>query len=144
MFIKQISVFVENKQGRLYSLTSALGEGGVDILGLTVADTTQYGILRLIVDKTDLAIKIANDAGFTATTSDVLGIEVPDHPGGLSGVFNILTENGINVEYLYSFSHKPGKGAIIIFKVNDIQTAVSALEGKKIGLLLQEDILNLY
>jgi hypothetical protein len=144
MFVKQISVFIENKKGRLASLTSALGEGGVDILAITIADTTQYGILRCIVDKTDLALSIAKEAGFTATTSEVLAVEVPDKPGGLSSVFNILTDSGVNVEYLYSFSHNIEKGALVIFKVNDIEAAVTALEQSGIGLLKHEDLLKLH
>ena len=143
MFIKQISVFIENKQGRLASLANALGEAGVDLVALSIADTTNYGILRCIVRNADEALQIIQNAGFTAKTTEVIAVEVEDKPGGLAHILNIMCEKGINVEYLYSFANSPVKKALIIFKVDDTQKTIEALEAQGVRTLLQEDIANL-
>ena len=140
MFIKQISVFIENKKGRLANLTTALGDAGIDLIALSIADTTNYGILRCIVKKTEEALKLIRDAGFTANTTEVLAVEVADRPGGLDKVLKILLEDDISVEYLYSFTHSPEKSALIIFKVEDNAKAAEALEKHGIRTLMQADL----
>ncbi len=143
MLIKQISVFVENKKGRLYSLTKTLAENKIDLKALSIADTAEFGILRCIVNDPAAALKIVKDAGFTATMTEVLGIEVEDVPGGLAHVLEILQENDISIEYLYSFVGTSSDNAIIIFRVEDTQKAYDALLDSGLKILTEEMIYNI-
>ncbi|MDL2289183.1 ACT domain-containing protein [Clostridia bacterium OttesenSCG-928-F22] len=143
MFIKQISVFVENKKGRLAKLTTALGDAGIDLVALSIADTTNYGILRLIAKDIDKSLQLIRDAGFTANTTEVLAVAVADKPGGLAHVLNLLLQHDISVEYLYSFAHSPDKSALVIFKVDDNENAAAMLEKAGIQTLLHADLLAL-
>ena len=118
MFIKQISVFIENRHGRLTEFTKLLGKNDIDLIALSIADTTNFGILRAIVSDNDKALKISRDAGFTANLTEVLAVAVPDVPGGLDGVLQLLSDNDIFIEYLYSFVRRVGNDAIIIFRVD--------------------------
>ncbi len=136
--IKQISVFVENKKGRLYSLTKALAEHGVDLKALSIADTAKFGILRMIVSEPDKVLKIVHEANFTASETEVLGIEVEDRAGGLAEVLEVLTDNDIAVEYLYSFVRSQHDNAMIIFKVDDAAKASKLLCNTGLKLLTQE------
>lgn len=104
--VKQLSVFLENSKGRLASMTRALGDAGIDLLALSIADTTSFGILRAIVDDTDKAMAVLKEAGYTVNTTEVLAVLVPDSPGGLAGVLGLLNDAHVNVEYLYSFVRK--------------------------------------
>ena len=138
--IKQISVFVENKKGRLAKITDVLGQGGIDLIALSIADTTNFGIMRCIVSDPDKAIKLLKDSGFTASTTEVIVAEVTDKPGGLAHVLELLDDAGISVEYLYSFVRTPNQNALILFRVEDIATATKALEAGGIKLLADKDI----
>ena len=110
MKVEQISVFLENKAGRLAEVTRVLGEAGINIRALSLADTTDFGILRLIVDQYDKAREILKDKGFTVGKTEVVAVEVPDRPGGLGLVLQILAASGVNVEYMYAFvQHSGGK-----------------------------------
>lgn len=138
--IKQISVFVENKKGRLYSLTKALADSGIDIKALSIADTAKFGILRMIVGDPQKAIKIVKEANFTASETEVVGVEVEDRPGGLTAALCIFKDNDIAVEYLYSFLEASADHAMIIFKVDDAAKAAGALASAGFKLLTQEMI----
>lgn len=140
MFIKQISVFIENRHGRLTEFTSLLGENGVDLIALSIADTTNFGILRAIVSDNDKALSIIRDQGYTANLTEVLAVAVPDVPGGLSGVLALLRDNDISIEYLYSFVRRVGNDAIIIFRVDQPEKAGNLLKKQGIRLLEQGEI----
>ncbi len=138
--VRQISVFVENKRGRLARITEVLGQAGIDLIALSIADTTNFGIMRCIVSDTDSTIKLLRDNGFTASTTEVIVAEVPDKPGGLASVLDTLDENGISVEYLYSFVRTHGRNALILFRVEEVAAASEALAMSGIKLLSEEDI----
>ncbi len=128
MTIKQLSVFAENKSGSLAKITSVLEKAHVDIRALSIADTTNFGILRLIVDDPDGAYEALKAADLTATLTDVIGIGVPDQPGGLSGALEVLDKASIPVEYLYAFLGTKEGLAYVILRVDDNEAAIKALE----------------
>lgn len=138
--IKQISVFVENKKGRLAKITEVLGQGGIDLIALSIADTTNFGIMRCIVSDPEKAITLLKNNGFTASTTEVIVAEVTDQPGGLAQVLRILDQADISVEYLYSFVRTPNENALILFRVEDIETAMNALQKGGMKLLSEQDI----
>ena len=119
--LRQISVFLENKKGRLAIATKLLGDRGIDLVALSIADTTDFGIMRCLVDRPDEAIAVLSENGFTASTTEVLAVQVPDVPGGLAHVLQIIDDAGINVEYLYSFVRTPNDNALILFRVDDTE-----------------------
>ena len=128
MTIQQISVFLENTSGRLAEVTKILGVSGVNLRAITIADTADFGILRLIVDDVQKALTTLEEAGFTAKVTEVIGVEVEDKPGGLSHVMEIFEKNNVNIEYLYATLEKNRGYAIIIFRVEDIQLGLKILE----------------
>lgn len=140
MFIKQISVFIENRHGRLEEFTTLLGENGIDLIALSIADTTNFGILRAIVADNERALRLVRDHGYTANLTEVLAVAVPDSPGGLAGVLTMLRDGSISIEYLYSFVRRVGKDAIIIFRVDQPEKAAALLQEKGVRLLSQEEI----
>ena len=128
MIIKQISVFVENTPGRLADVTGFLAEAGITRRALSIADTTDFGILRLVADQPELALRRLKHAGFAARESEVIGVEVPDHPGGLARIIALLRDAKVSIEYLYaSLEHKADR-AIVVLKVDDVAAALDALE----------------
>ncbi len=141
--VKQLSVFLENTRGRLSQMTKVLQEADIDILALSIADTTNFGILRTIVSDEEKAVSELKAAGYTVNLNDVIAVAVPDHPGGLSGVLDILVDNDVSVEYLYSFVRKPKESALIIFKVDDVALAVKSLTENEVSILTRDDLLNL-
>ncbi len=140
MYIKQISVFIENRHGRLTEFTNLLGENNIDLIALSIADTTNFGILRAIVSDNDKALSVIRAQGYTANLTEVLAVAVPDVPGGLSGVLALLRDNDISIEYLYSFVRRVGNDAIIIFRVDQPEKAGCVLKGNGIKLLEQDEI----
>ena len=140
MFIKQISVFIENRHGRLTEFTKLLGKNDIDLIALSIADTTNFGILRAIVSDNDKALKISRDAGFTANLTEVLAVAVPDVPGGLDSVLQLLSDNDIFIEYLYSFVRRVGNDAIIIFRVDQPERCAQLLKDNGIRILEQNEI----
>ena len=138
--VKQISVFVENKKGRLAKITDVLARAGIDLIALSIADTANFGIMRCIVSDTDKAIALLRENGLTANVTNVIATEVADRPGGLAGVLKILDEAGIGIEYLYSSVRTPNRNAVIIFRVEDISAAEQALENNSIKLLDEKEI----
>ena len=138
MFIDQISVFMENKKGRLSSLTRILADNGIDLVALSIADTADYGIMRAIVNDTPGAEKALRAAGLLwFPPPRVLGVVVPDTPGGLSDVLEIFSRGDVSVEYLYSFVRHQGKNALIMFKVTPVEKAVELLEKPASSLSLR-------
>ena len=135
MLIKQISVFVENKEGRLAEITETIAKAGVDIRALSIADTTDFGILRLIVDKPHDTEKVLRDSGFTVSVTSVIAVGIDDVPGGFAKPMRVLANAHIDVEYMYAFISRDTKKAYVILRVNDNATAAKALEEAGIALL---------
>ncbi|WP_298310906.1 ACT domain-containing protein [Propionivibrio sp.] len=128
MIIKQISIFMENTMGRLADVTALLAGAGINLRALSIADTAEFGILRMVADQPDMAVQLLKDAGFTARETDVIGIEVPDRPGELARIMALFRTEGVNIEYLYaSLEHQSDK-AVIILKVDDINAGLAILE----------------
>ena len=121
MTVKQISVFLENKPGQLHDVTGILEQKAVNIRAITVAETADYGIIRLIVEEADKAMEILKSQGFLARLSEVVAVVVPDRPGGLANVLELMYGAGINIEYMYSVFGKVEGEAVMIFKVNDTE-----------------------
>ena len=143
MRVKQVSVFLENRAGRLDEVAEMLGKHAINIRALSLADTSDFGILRLIVNKPDQARDVLHDAGFTTRFTEVVAVEVPDQPGGLGHVLRIFSECGLNVEYLYAFVEKRGGGAVVIVRVEEIDRAIGILQQKGIKLLTGEEVYKL-
>ncbi len=143
MLLKQISIFLENKSGRLAEVTALLGKAGVNIRALTLADTQQFGILRLIVNENELAEKVLRENGFTVGRTDVVAVEVPDRPGGLADVLAFLGTEQINVEYMYAFVARSGGNAVVIFRFDEPERAVKILGAKGIKVIPADAIYNL-
>lgn len=143
MKVEQISIFLENKSGRLAEVTRLLGEGAINIRALTLADTTDFGILRLIVDDKVRALEILKKAGFTVGKTEVVAVEVPDRPGGLAHILRQLGEEGINVEYMYAFVEKTGDNAVVIFRFDDTDQAIDILSRSGIAVMDEEKVYRL-
>lgn len=125
--VRQISVFLENKSGRLLDVTRCLGEGGVNIRALCVADTSEFGVVRLIVDDPHKAHESLKEKGFTVKETVVVAVAVDDQPGGLAGVLKPLVEQEMNIEYLYCFLEKAADNAVVIIRVEEAEQAIGAL-----------------
>lgn len=131
----QLSVFLENKRGRLAEVTKVLGENNINIRALFIADTSDFGILRMIVDNTKKAIDVLKSNNFTVRENEVVAVELSDEPGGLSKVLSVLNGNDLNVEYLYCFADKDREAAIDVMRVEDVDRAIEVLRGAGIKLL---------
>jgi hypothetical protein len=140
MRVEQISIFLENKSGRLAEVTDVLASGGVNIRALSLADTADFGILRLIVDRVDQAKQALKDKGFTIGRTEVLALEVPDRPGGLAEILRILGKAGINVEYMYAFVQRSLDNAIVIFRFDELEKAIQVLTGAGVRILRGEEL----
>ena len=141
MSIKQISVFVENKPGALYALTAVLAQGQIDMRALSLAETKDFGIVRLIVNDLYKATTLLKDAGYVHSLTPVVGVAIPDVPGGLNRVLQVLTDAKVNVEYMYAFlGGKDVDHAYMIFRVADDKVAEAALAGRGIQVLDQEQV----
>ncbi len=139
MKLKQISVFIENQSGRLSEVARLLGEAGINIRALSLADTSDFGILRLIVDKPEDAYNILKENDFTVGRTEVLAVEVPDKPGGLASVLNTLSSKEVNVEYMYAFVHK-GNTAAMIFRFDDTDIAVKVIEEAGLKVISRQSL----
>lgn len=137
MTIRQINVFVENKPGVMVAITKALGNAGVDVRALSLADTQDFGILRMIVDDTDKAKKALTEIGCFTTVADVLAAEIPDTPGAMTELIGKVSETGHNIEYMYAFISPVNKKAYIVLRINDVEAAAEALKLK--GVVLAEE-----
>lgn len=130
MFIKQLSVFVENKPGRLHAIVDALGKGGVNLRALSVADTTDFGILRIITDDNDKAQLILRDMGVISKRTDVIAVSIDDCAGGLATVLDIVSSSGVSIEYMYAFLGRTHGKALMVIKTDGGEEAVAALAAK--------------
>ncbi len=135
MQVEQISVFLENKSGRLSEVTAILAEAEVNIRALALADTSDFGVLRLIVDDTEKARQTLKNNGFTVGKTDVVAVEVTDRPGGLHGILTMLHDAKLNVEYMYAFVRSSGDNAVIIFRIEQEQEAIRLLESKGVNVI---------
>lgn len=143
MFVKQISIFLENKSGRLSEVTRTLGENDIDISALSIADTTDFGILRLIVNDPEKAEQILKAEGFTVSATSVIAIGVQDKPGGLAKALDILDREKIGIEYMYAFVSKAEDEALVILKVADPDRAVGILQSSGISVLTASQVYKL-
>ena len=141
MSIKQISIFVENKPGALYGLTGVLAQNKVDLRALSLAETSEFGIVRLIVNDVYKATTVLKDAGYVHSITPVVGVAIPDVPGGLNRVLQVLANAKINVEYMYAFlGGRDVDHAYMIFRVQDVEAAQKALAQQKIQVLDQDQM----
>lgn len=138
MAINQLSIFVENKQGALAEITELLGSNGVDISALSLADTQDFGILRLIVNDVETAKDVLKENNCVVSITKVVGIKIPDHPGALANIAKILSLNGINLDYMYAFIT-----GCVVLKVEDYETVEKLLSDNGIELITEEDVKNI-
>jgi hypothetical protein len=140
MTVNQVSVFVENKMGTMSAITKLLAENNINMRGMIVADTEDYGILRLIVSDAARTVQVLKDHGIIAVLTPVLAVEIPDVPGGLAEVMTILAEGEVNVEYVYAFLADRGNRAHVVFRVEDNAVAEKVLEKGGVKTLSEEDL----
>ncbi len=140
MKITQISIFLENRKGRLFDVCSLLGQKKINIRALNIAETEEFGILRIVVDKPAEAVKALKENGFVAHLTDIVAVEVADQPGGLADILKILNENNVNVEYMYGFVERSADKALLVFRFDDPDRAISVLNSNKIKIIGSKDI----
>ncbi|MFQ3549447.1 MAG: ACT domain-containing protein [Armatimonadota bacterium] len=140
MKVTQISVFLENKSGRLADVTRILANNNVNIRALSIADTKDYGLLRLIVDDPSKAKDALTNADIIVKPNEVLAIEVPDSPGGLAGIIDSFADANVNIEYMYAFVGKSEKNAIVIFRVSEVDEAIIKLKERGVKILSGEEL----
>ncbi len=140
MKIHQIAIFMENKPGHLRTICRTLADAGISINTLSLADTQQYGILRLLTSDWEKAKEVLSAAGFVVNVTEVLAVEVDDKPGGLLRVLDIIGEYGINIEYMYAFTFHHGENAIMVFRFDNPDKAITSLQSEGIKVLPAIDI----
>ena len=142
MKAEQISVFLENKSGRLAEVMRVLGTAQINIRALSIADTSDFGILRIVVNDKEKALTVLKDNNFTVSKTDVVAVEVPDTPGGLSKILDLLDSQKVNVEYMYAFIERHADCAVIIFRFDENDKAVTVLQNAGITILGSKEIYN--
>ena len=140
MRVKQLSVFLENRKGSLAAVSNVLGTNGLDMLALSIADTDNFGICRMIVSDSEAGARLLRSAGYTVRLTDVLVVCVPDRPSGLAEILRVMEKEDISVEYLYSFVRNSGFNALIIFRVSNIDKAERVFDEHHIQTLTQEQV----
>lgn len=140
MKLEQLSIFLENRSGRLAEITGVLARAGINIRALSLADTADFGILRLIVNETPRAVEVLRDSGFTVATSEMVALEVPDRPGGLWEILKVLGAAGVNVEYMYAFVQKAKENAVVIFRFDEPDRAIAVLRDAGVRVLTGEEL----
>ncbi len=140
MSLKQLTIFVENKKGALVNVTKTLADNNVNLRALSIADTQDFGILRLIVNDNDIATKALQDAGYMVNTTEVVGVKIGDQPGKLSKALEVLDEANINMEYLYAFMARTEKHAYVVLRVADNDAAEKALENAGFHMITDADV----
>jgi len=141
MLAKQLSIFLENKSGRLTEVTEVLGKAGINLSAMSIADNSDFGILRCIVSDPDKAYQVLHDAGFAVKITDVIGFTCPNTSGSLAVVLKYLSEKGVFIEYMYSFAN--GDAANIVIRPSDLESCDRILEEKKVDLLAASDLYKL-
>jgi hypothetical protein len=140
MKMTQISVFLENRKGRLFEVCRLLGSAAINIRALTIAESEGFGVLRIVVDKPNEAVLLLRSHQFVANLTDIVALEIPDEPGGLAAVLEVFNEQSINVEYMYGFLEKSTDKAIVVFRFDDTDRALKALDQRKIRVIGQQDL----
>ena len=140
MKVEQIAIFLENKSGRMAEITAILAKNGINIRAMSLADTADFGILRLIVNDTERARQILKENGFTVGSTEVVVVEVEDKPGGLAHVLQIIKAAELNIEYMYAFTQKSGETGLIIFRFDELDKAIDQLVKAKVRLLSGDEV----
>ena len=140
MTVRQISIFLENSPGKLQELTNVLEKYSINMQALSLAETTDFGIIRLIVDDPYKASTVLKEEGYICSMTKVLAVEIPDNPGCLAGAIRALGDNGINIEYMYAFITKKKDVAYVIFRVEDNEKAIKALTSRKYRPMCQDEL----
>ena len=140
MHAEQISIFLENKAGRLSEVTRIFEEGRINIRALSLADTSDFGILRLIVNDNEKAKRLLKENGFTVRSTEVVAVEVPDKPGGLHQILTALAKAGVNVEYMYAFVRQSGQNAVLIFRFDNTASAAEVLRREGVRVIDGQDL----
>jgi len=140
MKIKQISIFLENRKGRLYDVCSLLGKNDINIRALNVAETESFGVLRIVVNKAEAAVKVLADAGIVAKITDVIAVEVEDRPGGLADILKVLADENVNIEYMYGFVEKSSDKALMVLRFDDVDKAVKILKKHDIKVVTEQGV----
>jgi hypothetical protein len=140
MKVEQIAIFLENKSGRMAEITAILAQNGINIRAMSLADTADFGILRIIVNDTGSARQILKDNGFTVGITEVIVAEVNDKPGGLAKVLQIIKESELNIEYMYAFTQKSGETGLIIFRFDELDAAIEVLLKAGVRLLSGDEV----
>ena len=140
MKVEQIAIFLENKSGRMAEITAILAQNGINIRAMSLADTADFGILRLIVNDTGNARQVLKENGFTVGITEVIVAEVADHPGGLAKVLQVIKEGDLNIEYMYAFAQKSGETGLIIFRFDELDTAIDTLMAADVRLLSSDEV----
>jgi len=143
MKVEQISIFLENRTGRLQEVAKILAEAQINIKALSLADTSDFGILRLIVSDNDKAKEVLRQNGFTVGKTNVVAVEVEDKPGGLYSILSLLSEHQVNVEYMYAFVQQTQKNAVLIFRFDKTDQAIQILQKNKIKIISAEELSNM-
>jgi len=141
MNVNQLSVFIENKPGSLQGVLKTLGENSINIITLTIAETSDFGILRMIVNRPEEALRVLRSNHFTCSITDVLAIEIDDEPGSLYRAVETFAKNHLNIEYMYAFTEKRDDRAVMIFRFDDIETAKKALTEEGYSIVKKIDII---
>lgn len=141
MIIKQLSIFLENRTGRISEIAGLLAQANINIRALTLADSSDFGIMRLIVDKLDAALKCLKDNNISTALTSVVAVEVPDKPGGLAEVMSIISDSGFDIVYMYSLPEKKHNNAIMIMRFNNTEEAAGILKNHGLSILKQEQVL---
>jgi hypothetical protein len=140
MNVKQLSIFLENKPGRLAEVTRIFEDGRINIRALALADTSEFGILRVIVNDSETAQRLLKERGYTVGVTEVVAVEVEDRPGGLHRILAALSEGRINVEYMYAFVRQSGRNAVLIFRFDDVAAAVKRLAAEGMRIIDGQDL----
>ncbi|WP_297898761.1 acetolactate synthase [Methanobrevibacter sp.] len=143
MKISQLSIFLENKEGRLWNALDTLANGGINIRALSLADTSDFGILRIIVHDPEKAKKILEENDFIVKIIDVVGVELDDTPGGLANVLKLMNDNKINLEYIYAFTHEKTEKAILLLQSKDLNLLISVLKDHNVSIVPSKEVYNL-
>ena len=140
MKVEQITIFLENRSERLAEITGVLAGNGINIRALSLSDSADFGVLRLIVNDTDKAKQVLKENSFTVGKTEVLVVEVPDHPGGLASTLQVIKEAGLNVEYMYAFAQRSGETGLVIFRFDELDDAIAAMQQAGLRILTGDEV----